>query len=82
MNHMRMVAPSYLARQRAPLPNHLQHDNGMRRAYAGIPAAHLPSGSAPGASAARPMLRRPSSGNFHKDPSLATLLLGEVAEVC
>lgn len=60
----------------------LQHDNGMRRAYAGIPAAPQPSGSAAGASAARPMLRRPSSGALHKDPSLATLLLGEVAEVC
>lgn len=59
-----------------------QHDNGMRRAYAGIPAAHRPNGSGNGVSAARPMLRQPSSGALHKDPSLATLLLGEVAEVC
>lgn len=65
----------------AALPS-LQHDNGMRRAYAGIPAAHRPNGSGNGVSAARPLLRRPSSGALHKDPSLATLLLGEVAEVC
>lgn len=36
-----------------------------------------------GGSAALPAAaRRPSGGSLHKEPSLGTLLLGEVAEVC
>ena len=37
-------------------------------------------GGAP--SSARAAGRRPTLGSLHKDPSLGTLLLGEVAEVC
>lgn len=58
----------------------------MRRAYEGVRATTLQTEPGPrngsSASAARPLLRPPSAGSLHKDPSLVTLLLGEVAEVC
>ena len=66
----------------------MQYDNGMRRAWsvsrlaaqreAEEAAARRgdPSGAVPAAP------RRGSAGSLHKDLSLGSLLLGEVAEVC
>lgn len=70
---------------RPPAP---QYDNGMRRAWSVSRLAaqreqeDKAARRAGASSTARPMPRRPSYGSLHKDPSLGTLLLGEVAEVC
>ncbi|EFN59349.1 hypothetical protein CHLNCDRAFT_137793 [Chlorella variabilis] len=64
------------------LTNDLPHcDNGMRRAWSvSRLAAH---GGAPSAAMPTSGLRRTAEAPvMHKDPSLAALLLGEVAEVC
>lgn len=61
-----------------------QDDNGMRRSWSVSRLTKEQEKAARlGGSAALPATaRRPSAGSLHKDPSLATLLLGEVAEVC
>lgn len=65
-------------------PCSLQHDNGMRRAWSRTRLAALPDGAhrhSTTAAQAAP-LRRAGPAGLPKDPSLSTLLLGEVAEVC
>lgn len=62
-----------------------QCDNGMRRAWSVSRLVQQREEAARRggpASAALPFVRRPSLGSLHKDPSLGSLLLGEVAEVC
>lgn len=57
-------------------------DNGMRRAWSVSRLVQQREEAAKRGSTALPVARRPSLGSLHKDPSLGSLLLGEVAEVC